>query len=36
MPDDKMTKVMDMMKIRLRYMMDIRNHGYLFTDPDYN
>ena len=35
MPDHMMLKVMDMMKIRMRYMKDIKNHTYFFTDPDY-
>ena len=35
MPDHLMLKVMDMMKIRMRYVRDIRNHGYFFTQPDY-
>ena len=26
---------MDMMKIRMRYIKDIKNHAYFFTDPDY-
>jgi hypothetical protein len=26
---------MEMMKIRLRFLSDVKNHGYLFTDPDY-
>lgn len=36
MNDLLMLKVMDMMKVRLRYLHDIKNHGYLFTDPDYS
>ena len=24
------------MKIRLRFLSDVKNHGYLFTAPDYN
>lgn len=36
MSDLKMVKVMDMMKVRLRYLHDIKNHGYLFTSPDYS
>jgi hypothetical protein len=35
MDDTTMTKVMEMMKIRLRFLSDVKNHGYLFTDPDY-
>ena len=36
MPDYLMLKIMDMMKVRMRYMRDIKNHSYFFTDPDYN
>jgi hypothetical protein len=35
MDDKRMTQVMDMMKIRIRYYHDIQNHKYLFEDPDY-
>ena len=35
MPDHKMLKVMDMMKVRMRYIRDIKNHAYFFTDPNY-
>lgn len=35
MPDHKMLKVMDMMKIRMRYVQDMKNHIYFFGDPDY-
>ena len=35
MPDHLMLKVMDMMKVRMRYIRDIKNHTYFFTDPDY-
>ena len=35
-PDHLMLKIMDMMKIRMRYMRDIKNHAYFFTDPDYD
>lgn len=35
MPDHLMLKIMDMMKIRMRYVRDIRNHGYFFDLPDY-
>lgn len=35
MDDKKMTKCMDMMKIRIRYHHDILNHKYLFESPDY-
>lgn len=31
-----MLKVMDMMKVRMRYVKDIRNHGYFFAEPDYD
>ena len=30
-----MLKVMDMMKVRLRYLHDIKNHTYLFAEADY-
>ena len=36
MPDQLMLKVMDMMKVRMRYVKDIRNHGYFFAEPDYD
>ena len=36
MPNQKMLKVMDMMKIRMRFVKDIKNHGYFFTQPDYD
>jgi hypothetical protein len=36
MSDAKMLKVLDMMSIRLRYLCDIKNHAYLFEQPDYN
>ena len=35
MPDNLMLKVMDMMKIRMRYIRDIHNHVYFFTQPNY-
>ena len=35
MPDHKMLKVMDMMKVRMRYVQDMKNHIYFFSDPDY-
>jgi len=35
MDDRKMAKVMDTMKIRIRFHSDIENHKYLFEDPDY-
>ena len=34
-PDHLMLKIMDMMKIRMRYIGDIKNHTYFFTLPDY-
>ena len=30
-----MIKVMEMMKIRMRFIHDIKNHAYLFGEPDY-
>ena len=30
-----MLKIMDMMKVRMRYMKDIKNHAYFLTAPDY-
>ena len=30
-----MIKVMEMMKIRMRFVHDIKNHAYLFGEPDY-
>ena len=36
MSDEKMLKVMDMMKVRLRFPRDIHNHGYLFHAPNYD
>lgn len=36
MSDAKITKVMNTMKIRLRYLSDIKNHGYLWSEPDYS
>jgi hypothetical protein len=35
MSEAKMLKVMDMMKIRMRFIKDIKNHAYLFELPDY-
>jgi len=35
MSEKKMAKVMDMMKIRMRFHKDIQNHKYLFEDPDF-
>ena len=35
MSASKMIKIMDMMKIRMRYIKDIRNHTYFFTSPSY-
>ena len=32
----KMLQIMDMMKVRMRYIKDIKNHTYFFTPPDYN
>ena len=31
-----MVKIMDMMKVRLRYYHEIKNHIYLFGSPDYS
>ena len=31
-----MIKIMDMMKVRMRFIKDIRNHAYFFTVPDYD
>lgn len=36
MNEDKMVKVMEMMKIRMRFVHDIKNHTYLFGEPDYS
>lgn len=36
MSDLKMVKVMDIMTVRLRYCHDIRNHAYLWKDPEYD
>ena len=33
--DSRTIKVMDMMKVRMRFIRDIRNHAYFFTSPDY-
>lgn len=35
-PSGKMLQIMDMMKIRMRYIKDIRNHGYFFKLPEYD
>ena len=35
MSDPKITKIMDMMKIRIRFYKDLANHTYFFEDPDY-
>ena len=35
MSETKLLKVMDMMKVRMRYIADIRNHGYFFELPNY-
>ena len=34
--DSRMVKIMDMMKVRMRFIKDIRNHAYFFTTPDYD
>ena len=36
MADSKMIKVMDMMKVRMRFIKDIKNHGYFFELPNYD
>ncbi len=36
MDEHKMSKVMEMMKIRMRFIHDIKNHAYLFGEPDYS
>ena len=36
MPNQKMLKIMNMMKVRMRYVKDIKNHSYFFTAPDYD
>lgn len=36
MPDKAMIKIMDMMKIRMRYPKDIKNHTYFFDMPIYD
>ena len=35
-PEATMVKIMDMMKVRLRYYHEIKNHIYLFGPPDYS
>ena len=35
MSKEKMTRVMDMMKVRIRFHSEIQNHKYLFEDPDF-
>jgi len=35
MSDFKMTKIMDMMKIRIHFYSDLENHTYFWEDPDY-
>lgn len=35
MSDRLMLKILDMYTIRLRYLHDIKNHTYLFSEPDY-
>ena len=34
MPDSKIVKIMDMMKIRIHFYSDLENHTYFFEDPD--
>jgi len=34
MPDSKIVKIMDMMKIRIHFYSDLQNHTYFFEDPD--
>ena len=36
MSDGKMLKVMDMMKIRMRFLSNIKNHAYFFELPEYD
>lgn len=36
MPNHLLLRIMDMMKIRMRYLRDIRNHSYFFTDANYD
>lgn len=33
MNERKMIKVMDIMKVRIRFYSDMNNHTYFFTDP---
>ena len=35
MDSEKMTRVMDMMKVRIRFHTEIQNHKYLLEDPDF-
>lgn len=34
--EPKMIKIMDLMKIRIHFYKDLRNHTYFFTDPSYD
>lgn len=34
--ENKMKKIMDLMKIRIHFYKDMCNHTYYFTDPEYN
>ena len=34
--DKKMLKIMDMMKVRMRFLHDIKNHAYFFEKPIYD
>ena len=36
MPDFHVQKVMDMMKIRIRFYPDLQNHTYFFEEPAYD
>jgi hypothetical protein len=36
MSDSKMINVMDMMKIRIHFYNDLKNHTYFFEDPEYD
>jgi len=33
--DSKLCKIMDMMKVRMQFYDDLKNHTYFFTDPTY-
>lgn len=35
LPNDKMSKIMNLMKIRIHFFKDLKNHTYFFTDPQY-